>query len=345
MEVIKLIFIKQRLVNSLNECKYIFDHLNEITKNYDILVSYLMDKNIIEQINQFINKLKRVMTFMNIKNNITEKKFLTIWMITTFPEYVLTNNDLSSKNVYNSALELVNYTKNNNSYKPFTIINLINKFVNLFDEFICLDKKRKINELIQKWYSEQIAKEEINKSIKYNIQQKINVIKIINKTENKIKKYILNLDKNFDLDLLDKYKELYDNIAQTTKQAYWDILIIELNNQKYDMLTNLINEIKTNFIFIAPKYKSEFDELFNITIDESLDFINLANICIDKIIFLQAPIKNTDTINKWEYFKKKFNESDNLPLCIANGTKFIIEQINEIKSDIIEFVIMTHLSQ
>lgn len=343
INLIKISFLKSRLAYFIQTNRPIFDQLNKSTTNYDQLVSCMMDKNIIKNMKMIVDRYVRLMQILKIDdiyvNNATDKKMLTIWMISAFPHYVLNDKISESKNVFSIANDLV-ILLSTNDIQTFKFCNLFKRFCKSFDSFLILDKKAQINELIQKWYDDEIAKEEIMKSIKYNAQQKIQVLKTIDTGQNKIKKYITNMDKSFDLDLLVKYKELYDGIAKNTKQAYWDMLVTELDNKNFTMLTDLLNEIKINLIQIAPKYESEFEQLFNVTIDENFDFLYFANLIIEKIIFLQAPIKNEDTNHKWNILKIKFNENNNLSLAIANGVKFIIEQLFDIKSDIYELMIV-----
>ena len=95
-------------------------------------------------------------------------------------------------------------------------------------------------------------------------------------------------------------------------KCYFDNLEKDIIDCKYIVLQNVLNEIKDNLIMLYKQSKKELDEYFDIEfIIQKLnnnvfpfeDFISLIDYIIDMIILLQAPIRNKDTLEKWNTLK------------------------------------------
>jgi hypothetical protein len=287
-------------------------------------------------------------------------------MIITFPEYVLNkdidnvyhNPDSIEAKLYSDSEKFIAYITQNISENIsnnfiYKIGKLINSLSDKFDLFSIMDKKSKINELIQEWYGQEITKSEIQQSNNYTENQKIDIIRIIDKSQLKVIKLIKNIDKNFDIALLEKYKEFNKEIKKIYHQVFWDILVTELTNNKYDMFMSLLIEIRNNLDIISPKMKKEYDEYIDIdfiqqkikyNVMDTDDFISLFTYIVDKIILLQAPIKNKITLERWNIILDK-SKSDDFVLFLANGIKFIIENIKDIEEDIMNYIMMLEINK
>lgn len=347
---------------------------------YDKLIKEMMNKNNIKCMNKLIGLYFRwKFTFDKDDNNLNQdlngKKLLSMYIIYAFPEYIISKkyDDLEKKyrslghnlydsienKLYNSSKRLIEYINKNNTniFNRFKFYKLIEDYNNNFNEFMKIDKINKINELCKRYYEIELTISEIQKSNKYDATNKINIIKVLRESQEKTKKQFRYIDPKFDTSLCDNYCKIYDQISQQYKQAFWDKLVIELTESNYDMFYELLNDIKMNLIKISPTSTEEYDN--NISIDsikeqiinkeyDANDFLVLANYVIYKIIYLQAPIKNKSTENKWNELKKIMDDKMNnnktlLPECIANCLKFAYDEIYDIINDIYDFIIDLHI--
>ena len=146
-------------------------------------------------------------------------------------------------------------------------------------------------------------------------------------------------------------------------KCYFDNLEKDIIDCKYIVLQNVLNEIKDNLIMLYKQSKKELDEYFDIEfIIQKLnnnvfpfeDFISLIDYIIDMIILLQAPIRNKDTLEKWNTLKVlSTNDIDSIELdkseseiykmeygiiyanTATKAIKIILDEIVIIKNDIL----------
>ncbi len=349
----------------------------QIDGQYDRLIKEMMNKANVKTINKFINLFHRWRKIFDQSTNdvsteITGKKFLSMYIIYAFPEYIISKRyeDLEKKytmsgndiyesienKLYNSAKRLakyMDYILNGKNINRFTFYKLVQDYNNNFNEFMRIDKINKINELLKQFNDVELTISEINVSKKYNIYDKEIIIKTLRQSQEKTKKQFKLIDVNFDYSILDNYCKLYDIISKTYQQVYWDTMVLNLINLDYDMFNEILSEIKINLIKIAPTMKNQFDDVIDIDIIKSQlnddtytinDFLFLANFIVDRIIYLQASFRNKETHYKWNGLKEIMDsnmkeDSNYLSQCIANSLKFIYDQIEDIKNDINDFVI------
>jgi len=346
--------------------------IKTIHKNVDIIMTlYNMSKNSSENnylkikssminvnfLQTFDNVLQQLYRLTGIKCN--KKKIMSAYMISSHPEHVLSVNiafiEKHPKSYENILYRLsVEITEIFNDILCYNLINedviknIFGEYNVMFDLFIILDKKKKIDELIKEWYENELTIDKINKSNRYSDEQKIDVLFYLNEHKNKIKKFIKIFDNKFDFNYLNIYKKIYDNINDTCRSIFWDTLTENLIDKNYEFFYLMLSEIKNN-LKCLDKNNVDYDEYIdidkikqeienNVTINDEL--LRMCNYVVERIVFLQAPIRNEYTINSWNILCNKMSEEKDNPYCfqlsIANCMKFISISINEIFDDITE---------
>ena len=274
--------------------------IKTVHKNVDtIMAIYNMSKNSSE--NNYI-KIKLAMTnenfLLSYKHilyqlnrlygiHCNEKKVLSAYMISSHPEHVLSVNiafiEKHPKSYENILYRLsVEITEIFNDILCYDLVddevikNIFSEYNVMFNMFITLDKKKKIDELIKEWYDNEITINSVTNSNKYSEEQKQDVLFYLNDHDEVID--------------IDKIKQ-------------------EINN--------------------------------NVTINDEL--LKICDYVVERIVFLQAPIRNEHTVNCWNILVSRMSEEKDNPYCyqlsIANCMKFISTLINEIYDDITDLFI------
>jgi len=160
---------KKKLHNKFNEIKSIFAELNEICadrfaddllkdrkniieETFDRLTLKIKNKNVITKVKSFIDLYKKV---YNPSKKIDEKIFLSLWVFSAFPDFVLEPTTEIKDKVFNISTYLVNKINqlcldNELIMNKIFFIDLnknINNYTEIFDQFIKEDKKIKILQL------------------------------------------------------------------------------------------------------------------------------------------------------------------------------------------------------
>jgi hypothetical protein len=350
--------------------------IKTVHKNVDtIMAIYNMSKNSSE--NNYI-KIKLAMTnenfLLSYKHilyqlnrlygiHCNEKKVLSAYMISSHPEHVLSVNiafiEKHPKSYENILYRLsVEITEIFNDILCYDLVddevikNIFSEYNVMFNMFITLDKKKKIDELIKEWYDNEITINSVTNSNKYSEEQKQDVLFYLNDHKNKIKNFIKSFDRNFNFNILNVYKKIYDNIDSSCRSIFWNTLTENLIDKDYDFFYLILTEIKNNLKSLDKKNSIDYDEVIdidkikqeinnNVTINDEL--LKICDYVVERIVFLQAPIRNEHTVNCWNILVSRMSEEKDNPYCyqlsIANCMKFISTLINEIFDDITDLFI------
>jgi hypothetical protein len=335
-----------------------------LAQRFDKLTKQLIVKKNIQNVDLFLNRFYRYYKQDNdVAQKLNARKLLTLYAFVGFPEIVLSKDksDLDNTDkfsgsyeadIYFIALELRNKIRdleyiltNAESLRKF--IKLMNIYSNIFNMFLNVDKIKKVDQLMQEWYQNDKTIEQIAQSEKYSEEQKEESINVIKGTQTKVVDLIKTVSPKFNEKHLTLYKELTNKLEFNLKKGFWDLLENDLKEEKYDNLMSIINEIKTGLIQLNRTNITEYDEKLDIEFMRQLiqnklltpeALLGYTQYIVEKIIELQAPVRNEETENKWE--EVKFRETETYETKIVEILKFILERIEEIKDDILNVKLM-----
>ena len=322
----------------------------QLNKNFDELSRRIQDKSLLKIVSIFLYRINR---YFNVyKSDISSRVFLSSFMISYFPEIVLSSNTNVEKELFKSANLLINITKKLNTNK-FMMQIYLHKFKQIFNNFNALfnlwkfvDKENLIEMLARRYNS-------INKTIDF--------IKNESKFDDKVKTESLEILETQLVDIYNKAKKIqindnvfknYDKLINSVKnnmnKAYWDKLTLEIMEEKYDMVIDIINDlIKSICSFIPDKtnihkeIRQNVDiEIIKQLIDNKVFSINslyeYSTILFKWIVYLSSPARQKDFEQMWNnitfnnYFYKVvpdifmllYNMIDLLykDMCIYNGS-------------------------
>lgn len=327
------------------------DVLNE---QFDKHIEILTNKQNIIIINELITAYYRWIEYKpQMGKKITAKILLTAWSIVSFPEFILDKKKEEIKNtdkyifgVYSTANDFIKslnmLIKNRTSDNFIKFISYLNMYSNSFGSFIEKDKIDKINELSNQWYELKKNINLIKDSDKYDIKNKNDCINEINKTRKQIEIFITRISPEFDINELYRMEELKDNITKMMSKAYRDKLYGDLINKEYEMMTELIDELKESFIILNKNLHDEIHENIDTELliqqhqNNSLsyqDIINIGHYLVKLIHGLQSPARVDTTADQWSKIKEL--EFVNNELLLVEIILFIMDEIEEIKQNII----------
>ncbi len=384
--LIQTFFLKKQFLKNLHECEHIFkilwsfnemkskinqnqiDSFNKLDDLWIKMTRYLRNKNIISQINTLLKCAQRIIKINEIKEiNINSKQFLSLYTILIFPEFTLSDVDnvhiksdliVKSSKVINCLNNLLNIKKINN-YQIHNFVQVLNNYGCSFKIFMSIDKIIKVTDLMIRWY-------DLDKTISFMSHDTMNQdnkesIEYLEKQKIIIQGFIKLTDPGFDINLLKEYKDISQRIDKTIQQCYWDLLEEDIYSEKNIILHKSLEEIKNQLIILDKKSKKELDEFFDLEyiiqkinnhVFSYHDLIELSNYIVEKIMELEAPVRNIKTKESWDVLKNKLNievksiqsNKSFMSKAVVVCIRFILQKIYEIFNDIIHLKIMMDFS-
>lgn len=265
-------FKKLHLYNYVKESD--FNKFTKIISHKSVLeITYILLKR--------INRIYELKDVYKIQNRI----FLSAYLISAFPDIILSplKNKLE-ENLYNIALNLVNYTRilcDNININNINLSNLyIHKFKNIFNEYGMLfavwqhiDKEGIIDMLAIRYDSLKRTIKFINEESKFDDYTKRECIDTLTRQFNDIEKKVKLIDKNFNIDHFIQYSELREKIEYNFNKVFWDKMSQDIKKDNYDGVIQHIKELIKNICNLIPNRKDihrEIEDKIDIEIIEQL---------------------------------------------------------------------------
>ena len=311
--------------------------------------------DMLKQIHEVINKKE----FVNEKNT---KKFLSAYMIINNSEQIFAFKDKNESDLLQISINIITQLNNIFIEKKKEVceifVKMFNEYLNIFDKWRKKDASKLVNTLSVAYQELISTKKFLLRSDNASDKKVKDLVQNIDKQIENIKKhtsYVTNEKNENSIKILEKnFKEKAeilnkDEIMEIAKKAFWDTFKEELEENKYDRVGKLLDEVKEKIKAFTPNRKDLKDEI-NDSIDTELimqminnsafsseDFFKLTKYLITKIKSLEAPIDDKDT-DEWE--------KELLSLC-TDGKKYheilpfffkiLFTKIEKIQTDIIEF--------
>jgi len=219
-------------------------------------------------------------------------------------------------------------------------------FTNYITLFIEKDKIEKINYYTAEWISLEKSYNLIEKSKKYNDEQKELILKNIARDKKLIENNIKLFMKNFDFDRLKKILNISQNLSKKIIDNYKTIIQADIKEKKYEVVKKILIDIKNFIKIFNKKQKNRLDEI-NEKIDEeylihllkndviSIDDIKLfGDFIIQYICDIGSEESEIESKEKWNKIKKNNTEIFQI---ISEMFIFLLELIEIIKNELMDY--------
>ena len=266
MKNIQIMFLRKLFIKSIKQNKKTLNKLmkfvyyennnlidpdNHNLSRFEELKNILLDKDIIESFNFILDKLYRYYKVNElIAPKINSKKFLSSWLLVSFPEFILSKSKKDIKNtlIYPDDIYFISKNMIENFYY-FMLFNdkenerkffkSFNQFSNAINYFLNRDKIEQLNMLLKEYY-------EINETLK-NVKNNESYDIIMN-TKNNIFNYINKLDSSITKDTLEEYSELVNLYNKKMEDIEYQLLLHDIRSKKLLFFSSVIEKIKDNLL-------------------------------------------------------------------------------------------------
>ena len=356
-EVINNLKILKKYSNLLNPQKI-------KTLGFDRFTKIIKNKFILRDFASFLSPLLNVNE--KKKLNITTRKFMTSFVIISFPQYIFSNQvkDVDDLTLINLAIELTNFfnlhlNKDEINEKDLYSIKLTYiKFSSFFDKW----KKKDVIKIVLPFANSYSQLKQTLVDIEASATGETEDIKQwrqeIEKQQEKILQQVKkiggenaeNFVKNYEPPKIVLDDKIYKQISQTVKKAYWDKFKEDLDSGDFSLVISLLKDIR-EIIFSLISNRQDLQEQFKNKLDYELieqminhnaikveDVYNIAIALIDYLKMLQASIDDRDT-EEWcnsiteLFYKETITYGEILPAFFCG----IFDRLEKIKERLIEF--------
>ena len=356
----KMFISLQNMQTNINKLNYFIELRNKevplgidkndwVNNSFDELSKMLFNKNLLQEVNNFIKTYSKYYYLANI----TSKKFLSIWLILAFPEFII-DTKLEDINTINQDYKtdlfvitrelhnlLINLSGDSENMRKFN--KQMNIYINALDVYLVLNKKEKVSNYIREWLELEKSIQLINISDKYNTDEKTKSILIIENSRKLVEKYInkfITVPDDFYIKLKDVVVQKI-NLENTLKQEMDNMLKEELESNNFTNLINILEQIKSFILTFTKITEEQIQEQIDIhyivqliehdvlTIKEidNFGYNLLSNICSAGSISLQEV-----QLKEWE--KTVVDYNSDYKLVIGKLLRLSIETISLIIEEI-----------
>jgi hypothetical protein len=351
----KILEIKD-LIYELNEiCRGRFsDNLIQtktktIEQSYDNLTIKISNKDFIIKISKFIDNYKKLYIPLN---KFDVKIFLSLWIFSAFPDIIFNSSSSITENLVACSIYIVDkiniMCKNNDIINNKTFFENFNRYINkyclYFDLYLKEDRKNKTLESIKSYILIRKNIIKINKSSKYNDDKKIEIINMMNRNLDKIKRFVSKQIKNFDYSYVDLLVEETLDMENIIVINYIKNIEKKLDEKNYDYILSILNEIQN---FIRKMNKIKDNTILEEIIDPPYIIQLIKNELLDKDTIINFGLKLSDNITlsgsvrlsemKKEIIEKLKDKNLEINNLLANIIYINLESIYQVLDEILSF--------
>jgi len=202
--------------------------------------------------------------------HLTAKKAIQLWM-----KIVVKEENYSPK--FCDLFDTLQFIEHINLFTFYFVIHMNN------------DRMYKINQLFIKWYNEEHEKDTVYASEGYSAEKKLEVMKILNKKQTDTLKMIKKFYKDFDENILDKYKQLVQDSKDVTYTEFWKRIKNDLDEGKNESFLKILIELRGGILSLMPPCQKKTNILKDMNERFDIPFIKLKldNRSLDSEFFLQ----------------------------------------------------------
>jgi hypothetical protein len=323
----------------INKCLKLLNEFNNLelkknasTKNFEEFQKIIVNKILIQKVNEFIISLNSYKNGLTIKPKI----LITSYIIHFYPKYILGDSEYYQDvdyEIIDASAKLINSFDTNNIN---LIWNHMREFDIYFSDWIKIDKDRTIENLIISYYHRSKHIEHIKNNNNDSYQQ-MDMISEIEKQRYNILKTISIIDMKIDIEYIKQnYESIFTNfvimrnqikksLIDNMKRAYYNMLYNDISHGEMLSSYNEIKTIGNRLIDICPQnkvnsFKQKFNDelILNMLSDNSFtnEFIKFIVMIIDYIAIMDAPLNDMNN-KEWKIhicnLMNENNYNENLP--------------------------------
>ena len=336
------------------EYSFFMSNTEELNERFYDITRYISKKYVIDEFANILNlyyrwnKIYKDDYFIRLE----PRKLLTAWLIFYCPKILLDEIDSDEKKyVYEYSKKIISIfyeLLNNKNIDMITFNKTLLYYTDSLVIFLEKDRIDKINYYTAEWISLDKSYEYINKSIKYDPEQKQIILENIDKDKKLVEKYINRIIKNFDYNRLKTIINISHNISKKIIDNYKKIIHDDIINKKFDVSIKILNDIK-KFILLFNRKPDQIERI-NDNIDGDY-FIHLiknniidindvklfGDFMIKEICIIGSISCESENLQKWTDLKNKFYSNDDLINIIADMMIFSLELIDIIRNELTDY--------
>ena len=251
-----------------------------------------------------------------------------------------------SKKIVNGLYEIVN----NQSNILWKTIMKLREHIILFQYYqhlyLSIDRQNKIQELMMRWYNEEIQIDLVLENKDIDDKSKKEIISFAKKLQHKTEETLKLIDSGIDKQFLFVYKDTVENVRKKYINFFWDCIDVSFTKGTSESFIKILNEMLEKLKTLIPFKKRDivYKDL-NTLID-----VEFCKYQIDSHVFGEEQLKNIcDIFIKYmcsvcssalrEKLVIKYKDIieydyDNDNVRYKTYLKFILDQLNDISEDI-----------
>jgi hypothetical protein len=338
--------------------------------SFDDATKILCNKLTLHKTNSLLNSIDRIMnpdsvylTKNNTKNN---RIFLSAYLLLYHSDKIFINiNKCNKTELIKIAESLIKSVETtllmNESYKEYSLKLfglLYNTYVINYKLILEEDRQCLFNELFREYSNLTITKKYIEGGTKYTIEQKTNIIAILDNSMVSVMKLGKLVDKNFELKVFDDFCNKERVSKRSFETQYWDNLKDDIDQRNnFSNVFILLETIKNTIYDVSPnrtkdEIKLELEEFIDLPfIKQKLEYnvmkrdevFALCEYIWKKITELQASVRDNDSLCSWSDIVSLFNESNTLGICLSKFFKEVFKIIDDIFCDILLYPLLLNV--
>ena len=288
---------------------------------FSALQKKIQNKEYISSVRTFISRLFKLYNGGSV-SEATTKIFLSAYVMMNHME-VVTSKDTYAIKLQDNATDMIMsleslFTKQKVTLKDYNnFMNAYNRYIKFFQVWRERDSLLMARPAINSYFNTEMAvehlKERLNNKELTDEQRKLTTdrIKDLQRVLLKLKQNIRLIAGKKGLSFLEtrempyfKDEEIFKSVEKTVRKAFWDVVTENFENEKYDQMIILLEDIKKIILELNPRVKQEIDgvidiELLTQMINKGLLNDQAINIYINYIIGhiekTQQPSEDTNT--------------------------------------------------
>lgn len=316
------------------------------TENFDKFTKKLQNRSLLKIVSIFLHRINR---YFNVKNDVSSRVFLSAFVISYYPDIVLSSTSKLETELYKTSKLLINITRKIRFDNYFMTKLYLYKFKNIFNNFSVLfslwkfiDKEEIIEMLAKRYNSINKTIDFIKKKSKFDEKTKNESIIILENQlidiNNKAKQIDIKINEN----VFKNYDKIINSLTDNMSKAFWDKLSLEIKEERYNMIIDVINDIIKSICSYIPNRKDIHDEIKeNVNIDIIKQLIEnkvfsikslyeYSNYLYEYICKLSIPSRIEDFDKVWD----NINFDDYFYIVVPKIFKLLYEMIDILYIDI-----------
>ena len=359
-------FQRKYRYNKINESLKLFrnmylDTMIQNNQSYDKCIKLLCTKKIIISVNNFLSCVQKIVDSTSIKEKNLSRILLSSYLLKYYPDTIFTNIDLIVKKQLTELAKVLVFIIEHSllSSKLYKSVSL-NFFLFVFNSYVInykiileADKQNLIIELYREYANISITKQYVVSGTKYDKIQIANILQTLDSHAKNIKEHVKLLDKNYNLQKFDEAFILEENKKYEYNNNFWISLAEQVDIHNFENVLNLLEKIKNIIYDMTPEskkhqIKNELSEYIDIefikqkihhNVMSRSDIMNLCFYLWTKIEYLQASVRDTDTMIQWKKTEELFISEMSLGNILSIFFKNLFKIIDDIFCDVLLFTL------